>query len=117
MPEFLYGIGSSGILHCLEFMTSLDLMSGNKAWEALKDSVKQVTESALKENHIFIGIFGFRCCQACYIKPNAFLFSGTDDKGKQFRIVCHFSQLAARVTQVPRTSRSQNRLITGFSTT
>jgi hypothetical protein len=53
--------------------------------------------------------------EARYIEPHTFLFQGVGQDGNRAGIVCHFTQVVAKVVYLPR--RGPSRVITGFATT
>jgi hypothetical protein len=53
--------------------------------------------------------------EARYIEPHTFLFKGVGQDGNRAGIVCHFTQIVARVVYLPK--RGPSRVITGFAKT
>jgi hypothetical protein len=58
-------------------------------------------------------VFDIAMLNARYMEPHSFLFEGIDASGNRTSIVCHFTQLAARVIYLPK--RGPSRVITGFA--
>ncbi|HEY2952857.1 MAG TPA: hypothetical protein VGK40_09755, partial [Verrucomicrobiae bacterium] len=69
--------------------------------------------SAPKDHDILIQAFDLTVTNVRYAKPHTFHFSGYNSDGHATAIVCHFTQLIARVVFLPK--RGRNREITGFS--
>ena len=90
-----------------------DLLSGSAAFVALKQAVEELTRSAPEDCDVVIRAFDLFVSEVRFIKPHTLLFRGLTDDGHDATVVCHFSQLVARVIYRPR--RGATRVVTGFS--
>ena len=88
-------------------------LSGEAAFNALRQAVDELASSAPKDHDVLIEAFGIAVNDVRYMKPHTFLFRGYDEQGHETAVVCHFSQLVARVVYLPK--RGPSRVITGFS--
>ena len=88
-------------------------LSGDAAFSALKKAVDELTSTAPKDYDIVIQAFDLTVRKVRFIKPHIFLFSGVTDEGHDASVVCHFTQLVARVVFFPK--RGPSRVITGFA--
>ena len=88
-------------------------LTGEAAFEALKQTVEELAHAAPKDHDILIEAFGIAVSDVRYMKPHTFIFHGNDNQGHATAVVCHFSQLVARVVYLPK--RGPNRVVTGFS--
>jgi hypothetical protein len=88
-------------------------LSGEAAFNALQQAVDELVQSAPKNHDVLIEAFGIFVREVKYINPHTFIFCGNDDQGHETSVVCHFSQLVARVVYLPK--RGKSRVITGFS--
>ena len=89
------------------------LSSGDATWVALQQAVNQLVAVAPKDHDVLLQVFDIAMLNARYIEPHAFLFEGLDGAGNRVGIVCHFTQLVARVIYLPK--RGPTRVITGFA--
>ncbi len=88
--------------------------SGEAAFLALKKTVNELASSAPKDNDVIIEAFNLTVREVRYIEPHTLVFNGFDEQGNNSFVVCHFSQLLARVIYKPKAKTE--RIITGFST-
>ena len=89
------------------------LLSGDATWHALQQAVNQLAAVAPKDHDVLLQVFDIAMLNARYIEPHTFLFEGIDGSGNRTGIVCHFTQLAARVVYLPK--RGPSRVVTGFA--
>lgn len=89
------------------------LLSGDATWVALKRAVEDLISRAPQDNDVLLQIFDLAVLEAQFIEPHTFLFEGTDQDGNRSGLVCHFTQVVARVVYLPK--RGPSRVITGFS--
>ena len=92
----------------------MTIANGVKTWRALKKAFHSATRSATEDEDVWIEVFGGRFRQVTFIKPDAFLFSESEQPGPEIRIVCHYTQLVAQIIVLPRSGNK--RRVTGFST-
>jgi hypothetical protein len=88
-------------------------LSGQAAYFALKRAVDELARTAPKDHDVLIEAFDLAVRAVRYIKPHTLLFCGVDSKGHDSFVVCHFSQLLARVVYLPKSS--SKRVVTLFS--
>ena len=88
-------------------------LSGAAAFNALRQAVDELARTAPQDHDVLIEAFGIAVHDVKYMTPHTLLFRGLDDQGHETAVVCHFSQLVARVVYLPK--RGQSRVITGFS--
>ena len=88
-------------------------LSGEAAFNALRQAVDELASTAPKDHDVLIEAFGIAVSDVRYMKPHTFLFRGRDQQGHETAVVCHFSQLVAHVVYLPK--RGPSRVITGFS--
>jgi hypothetical protein len=89
------------------------LLSADATYAALRHAVDQLSRSAPNDHDVLIQAFGISTIEVRYIEPHTFLFSGYDRDGRETFVACHFSQLIAHVSYIPK--RSKERVITGFA--
>ena len=85
------------------------LMSGKAMFLALSHAVDEIKSSAPQDHDVLIQVGDLIVTELSFIKPYAFLLKGLDEKGHNAAIVCHFTQLSARIFQ--RRQRGANRLV------
>jgi len=85
------------------------LLSGWAMFLALKSAVDEIKSSAPQDHDVLIQVGDLIVTGLSFIKPYAFLLKGLDEKGHNAAIVCHFTQLSARIFQ--RRQRGANRLV------
>lgn len=90
-------------------------LSGEAAFFALKKAVDELTSRAPEDHDIIIEAFDLSVREVKYIEPHTLLFCGLDHQGNDSFVICHFSQLLARVVYMPKCGLE--RIITGFSQT
>jgi len=90
------------------------LLSADATFSALHDAVEELSRSAPADHDVLIHAFGITVTDVRYIVPHTFVFRGFDESGNHTFVTCHFTQLVARVSYLPK--RGQSRIITGFST-
>jgi len=90
------------------------LLSADATFAALRDSVEELSRSAPADHDVLIQAFGLTVFEVRYIEPHTLVFSGVDESGNPSFVTCHFSQLVARVSYLPK--RGRDRIITGFRT-
>ena len=97
-----------------EFQESL---SGEARFIALNHAINDFERSAPKDHDVFIQIDDIIVREARFIKPHTFFFEGFDQRGHRAGIICHFSQVKARVLSQPRQveRRTVSRVIRGFA--
>ncbi|MGD0649652.1 MAG: hypothetical protein ABSA97_00670 [Verrucomicrobiia bacterium] len=88
-------------------------LSGESAYIALKKAVDELARTAPKDHDVLVEAFDLAIREVRYIKPHTLLFRGLDDQGHDSFVLCHFSQLLARVVYLPK--RGARRIITGFA--
>ena len=88
-------------------------LSGESAFEALKYAVEELTSTARKDCDVLVQAFDLTVLKVGYAKPHTLLFRGLDHEGNGAFVVCHFSQLLARVVYLPKAG--SKRRITGFA--
>lgn len=88
-------------------------LSGEAAFVALKDAVDELASTAPEDHDVIVEAFDLSVGEIIYIEPHTLLFRGFDHEGNNSFVLCHFSQLIARVVYKPK--RGPERIITGFS--
>lgn len=88
-------------------------LSGQAAYNALRQAVEELAHAAPEDHDVLVEAFGVVVHDVRYMTPHTFILRGKDDQGHETAVVCHFSQLVARVVYLPK--RGQSRVITGFS--
>jgi hypothetical protein len=91
------------------------LLSGDATWAALQSAVAHLVSLAPQDYDVLLQIFDLAVLEARYIEPHTFLFKGVGQDGNQAGIVCHFTQVVARVIYLPK--KGQSRVVTGFAKT
>ena len=91
------------------------LLSGDATWAALQSAVHHLVSVAPQDHDVLLQVFDLTVLEARYIEPHTFLFQGVGQDGNRAGIVCHFTQVVAKVVYLPR--RGPSRVITGFATT
>jgi hypothetical protein len=89
------------------------LLSADATFAALRQAVDELSRSAPKDHDVLIQAFGIAVVEVRYIEPHTFLFSGFNDEGHDTFVACHFTQLVAHVSYLPK--RGKSRIITGFA--
>ena len=88
-------------------------MSGEASFIALRKAVNELARTAPDDHDVVVEAFGLSVGEIRYAEPHTLLFSGIDSQGNKSFVVCHFSQLLARVVYLPK--RGPQRVITGFA--
>ena len=88
-------------------------LTGEAAFGALKEAVDELARTSPKDHDVMIEAFNLSVTEVRYVKPHTLLFRGFDHEGHDAFVLCHFSQLVARVVYLPK--RGASRVITGFS--
>lgn len=89
------------------------LLSGDATWAALQRAVADLTSRAPQDHDVLLQILDLIVLEARFIEPHTFLFEGITQVGHRAGVVCHFTQVVARVVYLPK--RGESRVITGFS--
>ena len=89
------------------------LLSGQATWFALQRAVNDLVARAPQDHDVLILAFDLAVLEAKFIEPHTFLFEGIGGDGNRAGIVCHFTQVVARVVYRPK--RGPSRVVTGFS--
>jgi hypothetical protein len=89
------------------------LLSGDATWTALRMAVDDLVSRAPQDHDVLLQVFDLAVHEAQFIEPHTFLFEGIGQDGNRAGIVCHFTQVIARVVYLPQSG--PNRVITGFS--
>ncbi len=90
-----------------------DLLSGKSSFIALKQAVDELAGSAPHDHDVIIEAFNLAVSKVVYIEPHTLVFRGQNQQGHNASVICHFSQLIARVVYRPK--RGDARIVTGFS--
>lgn len=86
--------------------------SSEAAVTALKQAVEELTGLAPKDHDVLVQVFNLAALEVRHIEPHSLLFRCVDERGQDTYVICHFSQLVARVIYQPK--RGTSRVITGF---
>ena len=89
-------------------------VTGQASFDALKKAVNEIVRLAPKDHDILIHAFNIFVTEIRYVEPHTFIFSGFDHEGNNTSVVCHYSQLLAKVVYLPK--RNEERQIIGFKT-
>jgi hypothetical protein len=94
------------------------LLSGQATFIAMKRAVDEFQSRAPQNHDVLIQVDDIIVTEAQFIKPHTFLFEGLDEDGHRAGIVCHFTQVKARILYRPQreTDRIISRVIQGFAT-
>ena len=94
------------------------LLSGEATFIALKRAVDEFQSRAPQNHDVLIQVNDLIVIKAQFIKPHTFFFEGLDEDGHRAGIVCHFTQVKARILYRPQreTDRIISRVIQGFAT-
>ncbi|HYG23391.1 MAG TPA: hypothetical protein VEH04_11460 [Verrucomicrobiae bacterium] len=92
-----------------------ELLSGAATFRAMKDALEKLVQSAPESHDVLIVAFGVRVNQVRFIEPHTFEFIGsTLEEDNPTAVVCHYSQVIARVVFLPKRTAAP-RIITGFA--
>jgi len=86
---------------------------GDATVRALRQAVEELERTAPKDHDVLVVAFNLTVREVAYFKPHTLSLRGIDDQGNDAFVVCHFSQLVARVVCLP--TLSPKRIITGFA--
>ena len=89
------------------------LLSGEASFIALKQSVNELARLAPADHDVLVEAFNLLVTKVFYVEPHSLLFRGFNQEGHDAFVICHFSQLVARVVYHPK--RGSDRIITGFA--
>jgi hypothetical protein len=106
------------VTHAAEILRQelqLRFLSGERTWQALIQSVEELTRVAPQDHDVFLVTDDIRVVKADFLRPHSFRFEGIDQHGHRTGIVVHFSQLKARVVYLPKRDTAAPRIITGFA--
>jgi len=89
------------------------LLSGEAAFDALKYAVHELSCSVPEDHDVVVQAFDLIVHEIRFIRPYILLFEGRDHEDHAAFVMCHFSQIVARIVYRPKSGTS--RIITGFS--
>jgi hypothetical protein len=87
-------------------------LSGEAAFNALVQSVKELAETAPKDHDVLIEAYGRRVVEVSFREPHTLIFRGFDADGHDGFSIVHYSRLMIGVGYFPK--RGTKRVITGF---
>ena len=93
-----------GIDFTNDFAPISSYLSGKSAFEALKEGVEHMTNSAPDDHAVVIQAFNLTVRDIFFVEPHMLIFSGTNCHGHSTTAVAHFSQLVAHIIYVPHES-------------
>ncbi|MBE0543354.1 MAG: hypothetical protein IH623_18575 [Verrucomicrobia bacterium] len=93
------------------------LLSGVAMFDALNRAVQEVSGIAPNDCDVLILVGDLSVTKASFIEPHTFLFEGFTQDGHRSWVVCHFTQVFARVIFLPKRGEERivSRVIQGFS--
>lgn len=89
------------------------LLSGEATFLAMKSAVDDLVNRVPQDHDVFIITDNVLVFEARFIEPRTFLFEGLDPDGNRTGIVCHFTQVRARVLSRPK--RNETRFVSQIS--
>lgn len=88
------------------------MLSGAATWIALQQSVDDLVKEVPDGHDVLLLVNGIKVETSHFLQPHTFRFDGYGDDGLKTSMVCHFSQVVARVVYAPQ--MGPKRIITGF---
>ncbi len=91
-------------------------LDGRATYSAIVDCVHELSGNAPEHHDTLIDAFGLIIDQVTFQKPHTLRLGGTDDLGQRAVVVAHYSQVAVRVSYIPRTAPDAPSREMGFHT-